>query len=182
MGAPGEPADYRRPPAGAAQREQAEQQSAPGSPQYIRPTAAFIIALIGGIFLTLQAASALQSATEPQPPIPYTYLGLTGAPLVTLLVIAVAFGLLVAASSFLVFVMPWNHDILGPLILALSIVGVFIVPNADLVGGATLGIVGGALAIAYRPRPLDAPGAFSYGGAGSLGGGSAGQDYRAEVG
>ena len=111
-----------------------------------KPVAAFVLSLIGGVFILLAGASEL-------------YTGYLGATLVLpsgldiwialLGLIGVALGVLAITFSVLLFQAPEHHVLYGALIVIVAALSVL--SYWGFIVGLVLGIVGGALAIGWTP-------------------------------
>ncbi|MGI0155875.1 MAG: DUF6114 domain-containing protein, partial [Thermoplasmata archaeon] len=117
-----------------------------GAPFEPKPTAAFVLSLIGGVLILLGGASELWLTVA--------HRGAFFAPpysdgLVVLGLAGIALGSIVVASSALLFLYPHDHVVYGVLILVLSVLSV--ISYAGYLVGLVRGVVGGALAIAWAP-------------------------------
>jgi len=112
-----------------------------------KPTAAFILSLIGGIFILLWGIVivAVGVAAENQT------LGLYGGGVVAIGGLETVLGLLVIIFGVLLYAMPEHHVVLGVLVLVFSIVS--LIGLGGLIIGFILGLIGGALGIAHKPTP-----------------------------
>ena len=112
-----------------------------------KPTAAFVLALIGGIFILLWGlvivAIGLAAQSES--------FGLFGGDITTLGAVESTLGILVVIFGVLLFVMPDHHVVFGVLVLVFSIVS--LVGLGGLIIGFILGLIGGALGIAHKTTP-----------------------------
>ncbi len=116
-----------------------------------KPTAAMVLSLIGGIFVILGGAfiafvGSLVSS--------FGYLangGTTGGTVVTVVgVVGIIMGLIMIVGSFMLYSKPSSAKMWGIIILILSILSWFTAVGG-LVIGFILGLVGGILAIKYKP-------------------------------
>ncbi len=119
---------------------------APGELQ--RPTAAMVLAIVGGVFIIAAAILEVIVGTQ-QAQLSFGFLG--GTYILSGL-LGIAVGILVLVFGVLVYVQPQHHVVYGVLILVFAVVslvsffgGVFI--------GFVLGLIGGILAIVHRPFP-----------------------------
>ena len=115
-------------------------------PQEPKPVMAFVLSVVGGVFILLGAAlevwaSYLESLLSP--PVGFS------VPFLLLGVIGLVVGFLVILFSVMLFVQPQHHVILGVLILVASLLSV--ISYWGFVIGLVLGVVGGVLAIAWTP-------------------------------
>ena len=124
-----------------------------------KPTAGFVLGLIGGILILLcgfflvtiaLAASALQSAM----PVPVLFD--VGGALMTFALIGVVFGLIVIVGSVMMWIRPQQHLIWGVIVLLFSLFS--IVALGGFILGLILGLIGGILGIVFKPAaPMAAP-------------------------
>ncbi len=114
-----------------------------------KPTAAFVLSLLAGILILLGGLA----------------IGMLGAfmvaffPVAGIVFIAVglAFGVIVLLGAIMMYVEPQQHVAWGVIVLIFSIFSLFTSLGGFLVG-MILGIVGGALAIAWQPTTASVPG------------------------
>ncbi len=121
-------------------------------PQLAKPNAAFILSVIGGVFIVLGGFLLLALAVIASTLL--SFIGLSGAGLVATAAIGVVVGFAVIVSGVLMHSKPESHVALGALVLVLSIVSFYTSFYGGFVVGAILGIVGGALCIAHKPTPI----------------------------
>jgi Family of unknown function (DUF6114)/zinc-ribbon domain len=114
-----------------------------------KPTAAFVLSLIGGIFILL--GGGLIAA------IGASFFGSLAAAALVLGVIGLAFGILILVGAIMLYTHPEQHVTWGVIILVFSILSIFTSLGGFLVG-LILGIIGGALAISWKPRAVPFPG------------------------
>jgi len=111
-----------------------------------RPLGAFILSLVAGVFVLLGGISELQidyAISVPTPLSPeYTWLALFG-------LIGIGSGAIIILVSTLVYLYPRHHVLGGTLIIVLS--GLSVLALSGFLVGLVLGIVGGALAVAWAP-------------------------------
>ena len=121
----------------------------PGSYVTERPTAAFVLSLLAGIFILLGGAllAAIGAAIFAFVPTIGLVIGVVG----------LAFGILVLVGAVMLYMRPDQHVTWGVIILVFSILSIFTALGGFLIG-LILGIVGGALAIAWKPRAVMFPG------------------------
>ncbi|MFY9716951.1 MAG: DUF6114 domain-containing protein [Thermoplasmata archaeon] len=112
-----------------------------------KPTAAFVLSLIGGIFILLWGLvlAALGVAAENET------LGLYGGGAIWLGVIEAILGLLVIIFGVLLYVLPEHHVVLGVFVLLCSIFS--LIGLGGLLIGFILGLIGGVLGIVHKPTP-----------------------------
>jgi hypothetical protein len=121
-----------------------------------KPTAAMVLSLIGGIFVILGGAfiAFLGSLVSS-----FGYLangGTTGGAAVTAVgVVGIIMGLIMVVGSFMLYSKPTNAKMWGIIILILSILS-WVTAVGGLVIGFILGLVGGILAIVYKPSAATA--------------------------
>jgi len=116
-----------------------------------KPTAAFVLSLIGGIFILLVglAIAVLGSILG-------SMIGGVGGPagaadVITLYgIVGLVNGLLVIVFGVLLYVKPQQHVIWGVLVLILSIASWFTTLGGFFIG-LILGLIGGILGIAWKP-------------------------------
>lgn len=103
-----------------------------------KPTAAFVLSLIGGIFLLLGGALATVGFSF--------FFGGLGA---IIGIVGVLFGLIVIIGAVMLFQKPQSHTMWGVVILILSIIAL---PSLWGFGiGSLLAFIGGILALVYKP-------------------------------
>ncbi|HEV2121002.1 MAG TPA: DUF4064 domain-containing protein [Candidatus Bathyarchaeia archaeon] len=121
-----------------------------------KPTAAMVLSLIGGIFVILGGAfiafvGSLVSS--------FGYLangGSSGGAAVTAFgVVGIIMGLIMIVGSFMLYSKPTNAKMWGIIILILSILS-WVTAVGGLVIGFILGLIGGILAIMYKPSTASA--------------------------
>jgi hypothetical protein len=121
-----------------------------------KPTAAMVLSLIGGIFVILGGAfiafvGSLVSS--------FGYLangGTSGGTAVTIVgVVGVIMGLIMVVGGFMLYSKPSSAKMWGIIILILSILS-WVTAVGGLVIGFILGLVGGILAIVYKPSAASA--------------------------
>lgn len=133
--------------------------SYPGTPQYQpyppyaqpppsneKPTAAFVLSLIGGIFTVLWGGLLLAIAN---------LVGSVGVVSVSGAIALVAvsqlvFGILMVILGTLLYIQPEHHVAYGVVILVISIISL-VVGLGGLIIGFILGLIGGILGIVWRP-------------------------------
>ena len=120
-----------------------------------KPTAGFVLSLIGGIFIFLVGLglAALGNIVGSMPGVP-----LGGANALTMLgAIGAVNGLVVMIFGVLLYVRPHQHVVWGVLIIVFSVVSLF-----DSLGGffigLILGLIGGIMGVVYKPPAPMAPG------------------------
>jgi hypothetical protein len=114
-----------------------------------KPTAAMVLSLIGGIFVLLGGAfiaflgSVISSLS----------LAGTGAASATLLalgLVGVIFGIIMILGAVMMYTNPQSHTMWGVIVLILSILS-WIVAAGGLFIGFLLGLIGGILALVFKP-------------------------------
>jgi len=113
-----------------------------------KPTVAFVLSLIGGIFILL--GSLIVAAIGAAIAVFFPGLGITIAAL------ALLCGIVVVIGAVMLYVNPEKSTIWGVIILVFSIVSLFFGLGGFIIG-MILGIIGGALGIAWKPSPPPAP-------------------------
>src|SRR5256712_4391617 len=125
--------------------------SHPSSGSYVaeKPTAAFVLSLLAGIFILLGGAllAAIGAAIFAFVPAVGLVFGVVG----------LVFGILVLVGAVMLYTHPDQHVTWGVIILVFSILSIFTALGGFLIG-LILGIIGGALAIAWKPRAVMFPG------------------------
>ncbi|HEV2519095.1 MAG TPA: zinc ribbon domain-containing protein [Thermoplasmata archaeon] len=119
----------------------------PASTGSTKPTAAFVLSLLAGIFITLVAIFLVSASfvTSPYGAGAIGFLAIGG-------LAAFALGMVIIVLSLLVYVRPEHHLGLGLGILLLSLAS--IVGTGGGFIGLILGVIGGSLAIAHSPAPV----------------------------
>jgi len=127
-----------------------------------KPTAAFVLSFIAGILILINGATAgvigsFIGGIVPSfiPPSEYTTeaaggLAIASMVLYVIMAVGVVFGILVLLGSFMVYRNPMQKTGWGVVILVLSILS--IVTGGGFFIGFILGIIGGALALAWKPK------------------------------
>jgi hypothetical protein len=112
-----------------------------------KPTAAFVLSLIGGIFILLWGLliAAIGVAAE------NASLGFYGSGAVWIGVTETLLGLLVIIFGVLLYILPEHHVALGVLVLLCSIFS--LIGLGGLLIGFILGLIGGILGIVHKPTP-----------------------------
>lgn len=112
-----------------------------------KPTSAFVLSLIGGIFILLwglvivAVGVSIQSQT----------FGLFGGDVVAIGGIEATLGLLCIVFGVLLYVSPQNHVVFGVLVLVFALVS--LIGLGGLIIGFILALIGGILGIAHKPEP-----------------------------
>ena len=127
-----------------------------------KPTAAFVLSLIAGILIIVAAVVLGLVSSFFSGPLSLLYerpeqaLGLAAASTVlnALMVVGIIFGILVLLGAFMVYRNPAQKTAWGVIILVLSILS--IVTGGGFAVGLILGIIGGALALAWKPKTVPA--------------------------
>lgn len=122
-----------------------------------KPTAGFVLGLIGGIFILLNALLIIAAAA--------IFAGLSGLPgmpagasdIVTIYAaIGLIFALLVLVGAVLMYMRPQQHVMWGVVVLLFSLFSIII--GGGFIIGLILGLVGGILGIVFKPSaPMAAP-------------------------
>jgi hypothetical protein len=137
------------------------------------PTSAFILSLLGGIFIaiggfvvvgigmlveslgSLGGLGGLSSLTGGLGNLTSTSGNVSGAgvPIATIGGLGVLLGVATIALAVLVYKLPARHQLWGSLVVALSVLS-WIVALGGLLVGFLLGLVGGVLAISWKPSVI----------------------------
>lgn len=122
-----------------------------------KPTAGFVLGLIGGILILLEGLLFVVIASMAS-----SIGGLVGMPIdfgglfMALAAIGLIFALIVIVSSVMLYMKPASHVMWGIILLLFSIFS-FIIGGGFYLG-AILGLVGGILGIVFKPAmPMAAP-------------------------
>jgi hypothetical protein len=123
-----------------------------------KPTAAFVLGLIGGIFILLGALAFLALSAVAGSILS----GIPGAPtgassvLMIYSVIGLIFALLVIIGSVMLYMRPHQHVMWGVVVLLFSLFSIIVTGGFFI--GLILGLVGGILGIVFKPSmPMAAP-------------------------
>lgn len=120
-----------------------------------KPTAAFVLGLIGGVLILLEGlllviAASVASSFGSFPGMPVATGFLEGL-LMAIAAIVLIFALVVILSSVMLYMRPDGHVAWGVILLLFSIISL-IFAGGFYIGGI-LGLVGGILGIVFRPSP-----------------------------
>jgi len=132
-----------------------------------KPTAAFVLSLIAGVFILVNGAllgvaasfiagfdmAGLISQYTPEyaGEVPSAAeLAVASTVLYVLMAVGVIFGVIILLGAFMLYRNPMRKRAWGVVILVLSIIS--IVTGGGIFVGFILGIVGGALALAWKPK------------------------------
>ena len=115
-----------------------------------KPTAAYALSLIAGVLILLNGAvigfvPGLIAAIPGASAVP----GFVGGILWTVSIVILVFGVIVLLSAVMLYQNPMRKTTWGVLILLFSILS--IVGGGGFLVGTILGIIGGALALAWKP-------------------------------
>jgi hypothetical protein len=120
----------------------------PQAPSHDKPTAAMVLAIIGGVFILLGGISELILASA----ITALSFGVIGGSLVVGGSIGAVLGILIIVMAALLYANTSNHVIFGVLIIVFSVISL-----TSFLGGFVLGfilaLIGGILAITWKPTP-----------------------------
>jgi len=111
-----------------------------------RPTAAMVLAIIGGLFILLsgiwlaEVGSILSLLTS----------GLGGGVLILLGAFGAVLGVLILVLGVLVYIQPQHHVVFGALILLLSIIS--LTSLGGFILGFILALIAGILALVWKPN------------------------------
>jgi Family of unknown function (DUF6114) len=119
-----------------------------------KPTAGFVLSLIGGIIiflvgLAIIAIAVMVNAIVGSSGVPFPTFSPITMGLETIGIIGAVTGLLVIVGGVLMYVRPQQHAIWGVLVLVISIVSIF--GGGGIILGLVLGVVGGILGIVFKP-------------------------------
>src|SRR5437867_840994 len=119
-----------------------------------KPTAAFVLSLIGGIFILLGAIAVMVLMSV----IGGLMLGVGPDPNILLIYGAVGliFALIVLVGAVMLWMKPQQHVVWGVIVLLFSLFS--IISTGGLFIGLILGLVGGILGIVWKPPAPMAPG------------------------
>jgi hypothetical protein len=122
-----------------------------------KPTAGFVLGLIGGILMLLEGLLFVVVASMAS-----SIGGLVGMPInfgglfMALAAIGLIFALIVLLSSVMLYMRPASHVLWGVMLLLFSIFS-FVIGGGFYLGGI-LGLIGGILGIVFKPAaPMAAP-------------------------
>ena len=115
--------------------------------QLEKPTAAFVLSLIGGVFILLWGVAIAAVGAYYQS----VTFGFWGGGLVAIGGLEAVAGLLVIVFGILLYVSPQNHVVYGVLVLVFSLVSLAGLGGAII--GFILGLIGGILGITHKPTP-----------------------------
>jgi Family of unknown function (DUF6114)/zinc-ribbon domain len=135
-----------------------------------KPTAAMVLSLIGGIFVifggaTLAFAGSLISSLS------IAGAGSASSTLLALGLVGVIFGIIMIVGGVMMYSNPKSHTMWGAIVLVLSILS-WVTAIGGYVIGFILGLIGGILALVFKPSM--APGMISPQAMGSMPTGSMG--------
>ena len=112
-----------------------------------KPTAAFVLSLIGGIFVILGALLWVSIGSV------LAFLSLDIGLNATMMgVVGLIFGLIMIVGGVMMYVRPPQHVMWGAIVLILAIVSIPF-SFAGLLIGFILGLVGGILGLVFKPAP-----------------------------
>jgi len=116
-----------------------------------KPTAAFALSLIAGILILINGVilGAVGSFIAPFIPGMGEKALVTGI-LGTVMVVGIILGLIVIVAAVMLYRNPAQKTMWGVIILVLSIISIFI--GGGFIIGLILGIIGGALALTWKPK------------------------------
>ncbi len=115
-----------------------------------KPSAAFALSLIAGILILINGAILGAVSSFIAPFIPgVAETALVTTILYTLMGIGVILGIVVIVAAIMLYQKPSQKTMWGAIILVLSIISIFI--GGGFVLGLILGIIGGILALSWKP-------------------------------
>jgi hypothetical protein len=112
-----------------------------------KPTAAFVLALIGGILIFIVGLFVFFGSMAASS-VSYLY-SVFAFSAIWFLLFGVIIGIIVIVGAFMMYSSPRQHVAWGIVVLVLSILS--ILSTGGLIIGLILGIIGGALGIAWKP-------------------------------
>lgn len=123
-----------------------------------KPTAGFVLSLVGGIFWLIQALVLFALASFFESMGGLVGIGGLGGIGNTLAIISLIFAILIILGGVLMFVKPPQAKIWGVLTLVFSVIGFLFL--GGFIIGSILGLVGGILGLVWKPSmpPMMAPG------------------------
>lgn len=111
-----------------------------------KPTAAFVLSLIGGIFILLWGLFIVSIGVAAQS----AFIVYSGD-VITLGAVEAILGLLIMVFGVLLYMTPEHHVVYGVLVLLLAVVS--LIGLGGLVIGFILALIGGILGITHKPEP-----------------------------
>ncbi len=116
-----------------------------------KPSAAFILSLIAGILILINgvAIGAVRSFIGPYIP-GMGERALVKSILGTVMMVGIILGVIVIIAAVMLYRNPTQKTMWGIIILVLSIISLFI--GGGFIIGLILGIIGGALALSWKPK------------------------------
>ncbi len=122
-----------------------------------KPTAAFVLSLIGGIFILLGGALIAAIAGMFSGAFSMLGFGDFGLGVALLGSLGLIFGLIIIIGGVMMYVRPQQHVMWGVIVLVLSIVSIPF-SLAGFIIGFILALVGGILGLVFKPQaPMAAP-------------------------
>lgn len=116
-------------------------------PALEKPIAAFVLSLIGGIFILLWGLVIAGIGAQVQS----VSFGVVGGAVLAIGAIESLMGLLILVFGVLLYVSPEHHTVYGVLVLVCSLVS--LIGLGGLIIGFILALIGGILGIAHRTTP-----------------------------
>lgn len=121
-----------------------------------KPTAAFVLSLIGGIFILLNAllliaAASILSGLAGIPGMPSDVSGTVTSLFMVYAGIGLVFAIIVLVGAAMMWMKPQQHVMWGIIVLLFSLFS-FIIGGGFFIG-LILGLVGGILALIFKPTP-----------------------------
>lgn len=117
-----------------------------------KPTAAFVLSLIGGIFVLLGGALLAALGAALSGVMAFAGFGDFGLGVTLMGALGAVFGVIMIVGGVMMYMKPEQHVIWGAIVLILAIVSVpfsFI----GLILGFILGLIGGILGLVFKPTP-----------------------------
>lgn len=121
------------------------------APKLEKPTAAFILGLLGGIFMLIGSFVIFSIALATV--VVFSFFGLNAASLLALAAVGLIVAVAMIVFSVLMYLRPQDHVVFGVLVLVLALVGFVTCFFGGFVIGMILGIIGGAIGIGHKPTP-----------------------------
>ena len=123
--------------------------------QQEKPTTAFVLSLLAGIFILLNGlaiafVSSFLFFLPVDTGIPSGALPFLSGIFIGLMAVGIVFGLIVLIGSIMLYRNPSQKTAWGVIIIIFSIISIVI--GGGFIIGLILGIVGGALALAWKPK------------------------------
>ena len=123
-----------------------------------KPTAAFVLSLIGGIFILLGGAFIAAVAGILSGLFAMAGFGDFGLGLTMVGVLGILIGLIIIVGGVMMYMKPQQHVVWGVLVLILALVSIPFSVAGGFVIGFILALIGGILGLVFKPSmPMAAP-------------------------